>query len=104
MANTYNEGQRIKITVQFTDADTGGAVDPTIVRFCTRDPENVSTCWRYLVDPEITRTAVGAYRFDLLLSKHGTWTYAWFGNGNYDGVAQRNVVACELAVSTWPAL
>ena len=102
MANTYNEGQRIKITVQFTDADTGGAVDPTLVRFCTKDPASTSTCYLYGVDLEITKTAVGAYRFDLLLSQHGTWTYAWFGSGTFDGAAQRNVIACELAVSTWP--
>ena len=102
MANTYNEGQRIKITVQFTNADGGAAVDPTIVRFCTKDPENVSTCYQYGIDPEITNPAVGSYRFDLLLYKHGTWTYAWFGSGNFDGAAQRNVIACELAVSTWP--
>ena len=104
MANTYNEGQRIKITVAFRDADTNALVDPTIVRFCTLDPENVSTCYRYLVDPEITRTATGRYRFDLLLSKHGTWQYAWFGNGNYDGTKIRTVIACQLPVSTWPAL
>ena len=103
MANTYNEGQRIKIEVQFRDADTGGAVDPTTVRFCTRSPSGASTCYQYLVDPEVTRTGAGAYRFDLLLSEHGTWTYAWFGNGNFDGAAQRQVIACELAVSTWPA-
>lgn len=102
MFNTYNEGQRIKITVHFTNADGGASVDPTIVRFCTLDPEGVSTCWRYIVDPEITRTSVGHYRFDLLLSKHGMWTYAWFGSGNFDGAAQRQVFACELAVSTWP--
>jgi len=104
MANTYNEGQRIKITCHFTDADTGASVDPTIVRFCTLDPENVSTCYRYGVDPQPTRTAAGQYRFDLLLSKHGTWQYAWFGNGNYDGTAIRDVRVCQLPVSTWPVI
>jgi hypothetical protein len=100
--NTYNEGQRIKITVHFTDADTGVSVDPTTVRFCTLDPENISTCYTYGVGPLITKTAVGKYRFDLLLSKHGSWIYAWFASGNYDGVAQREVYACQLAKSTWP--
>lgn len=103
MANTYNEGQRIKITVQFRDADTNALVDPTIVRFCTLDPENVSKCYRYLADPEITKTAVGCYRFDLLLDKHGWWHYGWFSSGNYDGTSLSEVHACELPVSTWPA-
>jgi len=102
MPNSYNEGQRIKCTVHFRNADTGQSVDPTNVWFCTRDPEGISNCRKYGVDPDVTRTSLGHYRYDLLLSKHGLWQYGWIASGNYDGVALATVNACELPVSTWP--
>ena len=100
--NSYNEGQRIKCTVHFRNADTGASVDPTTVRFCTEDPEGKSNCYTYGIDVALTRTSLGHYRYDLLLSKHGIWNYGWFGSGNYDGTALAQVYACELPVSTWP--
>ncbi len=96
--NTYSEGQRIMCTGTYTDLDSGALVDPTTVRFqaiSQARPTIVQINAVYLVDINLVRVSIGVYRYDLLLNRHGRWSYGFTGEGSHDGAAWRKVYARE---------
>lgn len=68
------------ITIAFVD-EAGVAADPTTVTFRLRTPDGTETSYVYGTDPEVERTAVGAYRFALTPSVSGPHHYRWVGAG-----------------------
>lgn len=98
MANSYNEGQRIKCTGTFTDLDSQTLVDPLTVRFraiSEATPTIVEINGVFGVDPNVTKVSTGVYRYDLLLERHGIWNYGFFGEGSHEGAAWYEVFARE---------
>lgn len=72
MANTYDIGDKVKITGYFT---TGGvASDPVTVRVIVKNPAGVSTTYTY-PNAFITKEAVGRYSFQVLGNAAGNWYY-----------------------------
>lgn len=101
MANSYFEGQKIKCTGFFRNVDTGAYVDPAVVTFRTKDPSNNLSAHQFGVDPNVTKTAIGKYRYDLLLDEGGTWYLRWDSTGTHEGATEWKVICCESVESTW---
>jgi len=101
MANSYDKGQKIKCTGYFRNVDTGAYVDPATVTFRTKDPSGNLSAHVYLIDPNVTKTAVGKYRYDLLLDEVGTWWLRWDSTGTHEGAREWKVICCKSAEGTW---
>jgi len=101
MANSYDKGQKIKVTGYFRNVDTGAYVDPTTVTFRTKDPSGNLSAHVYGVDPNVTKTAIGKYRYDLLLDEVGTWWLRWDSTGTHEGAREWKVICCQSAEGTW---
>lgn len=84
MANTYDVGDRVKITGTFKQDDVVG--DPAIIRFLYKDPSG-TTVTRIYPDG-ITREEEGIYSSEILCSASGFWHYRMDDGGN--NVASEN--------------
>ncbi len=73
-------GTVLRISVTFTD-DTGTAVNPTTVKFKTRDPRGTERTYTYGVDAALQNNGVGIYFFDVTPDQHGRWFYRWEATG-----------------------
>ncbi len=79
--NSYAKGQRVRLSVVFTD-DQQAPVDPdasVIVKY--KDPAGAVTTKTYLTDQEVVRDGTGAYHIDVDPNQAGTWDYRWEGSG-----------------------
>ena len=101
MANSYLKGQNIKVTGAFRNVDSGAYVDPTVVTFRTKDPSNNLSNHVYGVDPNVTKTAAGRYRYNLLLDEAGDWYLRWDSTGTHQGAQEWRVYCCPPAEPTW---
>jgi len=82
MANRYWQGGQVRLDAVFTDPlNSDAPIDPTDVYCSVRDPNGVPKVYRYNVDAELGRTAVGVYYLDLDLPKAGRWYYYWYSTG-----------------------
>ncbi len=72
----YDKGDNAVLTVTFKNA-AGVPVDPPVVKFRAVSPAGGVTNWTYGVDPQVTRTGVGAYSATLPLLTSGLWSYYW---------------------------
>lgn len=78
MANTYDKGDMVRLTVTFTTNSV--AADPTAIALKHQDPSGNETTLTYALG-QVTKTAVGAYRYDLSIDETGYWYYRWEGTG-----------------------
>ena len=101
MANSYLKGQRIRCTGTFRTVATGAYVDPATVTFRTKDPSNDLSAHVYSIDVNVIKTAVGHYRYDLLLNEAGDWHLRWEATGTHEGAQEWRVYCCPPADSTW---
>ena len=82
MSNTdYILGEKIRISVIFTDAD-GTETDPDTIKLEIKDPLDVVDTFVYGVDP-ITKEAVGRYYYDQDADAVGRWNAYWYTEGNF---------------------
>lgn len=72
MVNTYDIGERVKITATFKQNNENG--DPAVVRFIYKNPDDVVTTVTY-PDPKITKVSTGVYSLELELNASGFWYY-----------------------------
>lgn len=86
--NTYEQGNLVRLTGEFTDASTGAPVDPTTVTFRLRAPDGATT--EYLYPANVTRVTAGTYSVDWPAVKPGRYTYRFFSTGA--GMASRDKV------------
>lgn len=74
MANTYDVGDRPKITFTFTAVSSGDAADPTEVTITIRDPSgNVDT--HLYTAAEVTREETGIFWIRQTIDEEGHWHY-----------------------------
>jgi hypothetical protein len=93
MFNTYELGELVRVTFDFTDQTTGSPIDPTTVKLSIRSPDGYKRTYTYgsdtiqTVAPDgttstpggginfITKDNVGDYHADINASLAGTWYY-----------------------------
>jgi hypothetical protein len=78
MANDFDLGDVVRVSVEFTDALTGAFVDPALVKVKVITPSlHITT----LTHPTgaIVKDAVGKYRTDVLLAEPGEYRVRWEG-------------------------
>ncbi len=81
--NTYELGELVKVTVEFTDEDTGNVIDPDAVKLSVRSPANVTTTYTYGVGAVIVRDSQGNYHANIDTTQlPGAWYYRWWSTGN----------------------
>jgi len=78
MANIYDKGDLVRISVTFTVS--GVDTDPTTVALKIKDPEETITTYTYAAS-EIIKDAVGKYHKDIPINASGRWYYRWEGTG-----------------------
>ncbi len=76
----YDVGDLRRFQVSFTDVDDA-PVDPTSVTVRLREPDGTLMSFVYGTDPEVVRTALGAYEIDLALTQAGRHVLRWEGTG-----------------------
>lgn len=84
----YGQGTTIKVRITFSDPDdttppldpkTGNTLlDPTTVALLIKDPDGQTHPYT-LLGGDIIRDSQGKFRFNLLLSELGTYTWRWTG-------------------------
>lgn len=92
MANTYDVGQRVRLTCTFTVSDV--ATDPTTITLEVEPPGDSVSTYTYAAS-QITRSAQGVYYKDLDLDEEGIWNYTWTGTGNVVAAAQGYFIVRE---------
>lgn len=79
MANTYDNGDLIRISGAFTVG--GAATDPTTVTLKILKPAGTSALTYTYALSEITKDSVGNYHKDITIDTEGEWYYRWIGTG-----------------------
>jgi hypothetical protein len=78
------QAQYVGTNVRIENAfDNGGTpTDPATVTFNLKTPGQITAVtYTFTVDPEISKDAVGVYRFDFVPIVAGTYVYTWLGSG-----------------------
>lgn len=88
--NTYDIGDRPKLTFTFTDED-GAPADPTTVTCKIRKDGEAVTTYVYGTDAEVVKDAVGVYHVDYLLTSSGIYYYRGEGTGAIVAAGERNL-------------
>lgn len=91
MSNTYNIGDRPRLSGTFRIASSNALFDPDVVKCIIRRPENdageaVETTYTYGAGPDVVRDQVGIFSIKPLLDQAGEWKYLWQGKGTFTGV------------------
>ena len=85
MANSYDIGDRVRVSLAFSD-DASKPADPTTVRGRFRDPSGVVTT--YIYPTNVTKDSVGNYHFDIDPDADGEWRYRGEGEGAVRAAAE----------------
>ena len=78
MANTYDKGALVRISVTFTVSAVN--TDPTTIALKVQDPSGNEATYTYALG-QVTKTAIGKYQYDLDIDEMGYWYYRWIGTG-----------------------
>ena len=87
MANSYDVGDLVRVSLAFTNA-SGSAADPTTVRGRFRDPAGSVTTYVFGTDGELVKDATGNYHFDVGPTASGEWRYRGEGAGAVQAAAE----------------
>lgn len=77
----YDVGDVARVTAAFTDAESGDAVDPSVVKLTIKDPAGDSETLIYGTDAEVVKDSTGNYHADIEVTAAGTWRYRWYSTG-----------------------
>lgn len=80
MTNSFDYGDRVRISCAFTDL-SGAPADPTGITFKFKTPAGTTTSYVYGVDGALIKLATGSYYVDLTLNVEGIWFYRFEGTG-----------------------
>jgi len=80
--NTYDVGDRVRLTAAFTDPNNAdAAIDPTTVEVHYRNPAGTVTTKVHVTDAEVVKDSVGNYHIDIDITVSGRWYSRWEGDG-----------------------
>ena len=99
MANSYDGGDLVRVSLAFTD-ENGTDADPTTVRGRFRDPDGAITTYLYGTDAELVKDATGRYHFDVSPATSGEWRYRGEGTGAVQAAAEGRF---SVRASAFPA-
>lgn len=85
--NTYDLGDKVRISGQFTDAD-GTAFDPAAVFVKVKDPSGNVGTYTYGEDEELIKDAAGSYHLDVDADEAGTWHWQMTATGTGQAAAE----------------
>jgi len=77
--NTYDVGDRIRLTAAFTSG--GVAADPTTVTVRVKDPSGNTASYVYGTDLEVVKDGTGNYHMDVTIDEAGIWGFRWASTG-----------------------
>ena len=81
MANTYDVGDKVRITATFKNT-AGTDTDPTTIVGKYLDPSGSETI------ASTTNSATGIYFFDISISAEGTWFFRFTGTGTIEAAGE----------------
>lgn len=93
------EGELVRVTGVFTDLETGASVDPAVVKFIYRRPDEERKELVYGTDVAVVREEAGVFHIDLLAAETGTWNYRWQSAEDKIGVAEGQVTVLPSGVA-----
>jgi len=96
MANEYDVGDLVRVSLSFTNSSQAAA-DPTTVRGKLRDPSGNVTTYVYGTDAQLVKDATGAYHFDVAVDEAGDWRYRGEGEGAVVAAGESRFHARESA-------
>lgn len=80
MANTYDEGDIIRLANTLTTTATGVAIDPSTLTLVLLLPDGTETTYTY-ASSAITRDSLGNYHVDVTPATSGIYRYRWTSTG-----------------------
>lgn len=89
MANNYDIGDAVRVSVAFTS--NGSAADPTAVALKVQDPSGNEDTYTYALG-QVTKDSTGNYHKDVTVDEAGTWFYRWTGTGVVVAASEGNFV------------
>lgn len=92
---SYVLGTKPKLTVAFSNPDTGVAVDPSTVTLKVQDPSGVVANYAYLTDAGFTKTSTGNYYMRVTLDEGGTWEWTFTGVTADDAIVVHGELLCN---------
>lgn len=79
--NAYDNGDVVRLNMEFTDNDTGDFVDPTTVTAKVKDP--IGAISNYVVTGgQIIRDSLGKFHLNVEPTIQGVWAYRFEGTGS----------------------
>jgi hypothetical protein len=96
MANEYDIGDLVRVSLSFTNSSQSAA-DPSTVRGRFRDPSGNVTTYLFGTDSQLVKDATGAYHFDVTIDEAGDWRYRGEGEGAIVAAAEGRFHARESA-------
>lgn len=99
MANTYHQGNIIRVTGTWTDVD-GDPLDPTVVRFEMQNPAGTVTSYVYGTDIQLVKASAGVYYVDIDASISGIWYYRFYSTGVGQAGRRSNFLVLETEIPT----
>lgn len=97
MANQYENGDQVRLTVTFANS-AGTNTDPTAIVFKYRNPAGTISTKTYALG-EVTKSATGVYYIDLSLTSDGEWHYRAYGTGNLVAAAEGKLTVSKSVFS-----
>lgn len=74
-------GEKIPLSITFTDEADGSPVDPTCIKIKIMTPSDVDTTYTYGTNASLQRESVGVYYINLFPDEAGRWRYHWLSTG-----------------------
>jgi len=88
MANTYDVGDKVRMSAAFTSS--GAATDPTGLTFKIKVPAGTVTTYVYGTDAELVKDSTGNYHVDFTVAASGRHVYRFAGTGVVTAAGESN--------------
>lgn len=89
-------GDTKRLTVQFSDPNSGSPVDPGTVTFGLKQPNTAAV--HYVYPTAVVKISTGLYYYDFTPSVVGQWIYSWLGTVPYPGYIEQPIVVAPPQV------
>lgn len=85
--HTYDVGDLVRISSEFTLQETDAATDPTSVFVQVLPPSGTIQTYQYGVDAAVIKSGTGEYYYDVDATEGGRWRYRWYSTGTGQAAA-----------------
>ena len=97
MINSYSQGNRIRTSAAFTNAN-GQAIDPATVTCKYKTPAGTITTKTYGIDGEVVKDGPGNYHLDIDASAVGAWYVRWYSTGEGQAASKSQFLVLESEI------